>query len=308
MNEIRISIIIVSYKVKDLLLACLDSIERISGIDGVEIIVVDNNSDDGSMEAVKVRFPAVKCIENKFNAGFSGGNNQGMRVARGKFIFLLNPDTELESNALGFLESYLINNPSCALVAPKLINKDGSLQVSAWKDYKISGLVLETFFLDKIFSPLNYPVEFFSREFSPEALSGAALFFRKSLIDSIGLLDEQLFWMEDMDFCHRASKTGSLVYLPSALVIHHNGQSQKKNYRVAISNQLLSKLKYFGKTQSLVIRAFANTICFLFICSRILAFSLASFFGNVYRQKAGAYIYSFQKLIRYLFLNDKTVV
>jgi len=216
----RISIIIVSYKVRDLLLACLRSLEKTSGEKGdLEIIVVDNNSGDGTRESVLNEFPNVQFVENKVNAGFSGANNQGMVLAKGDYIFLLNPDTEVVGDAVRELEQYLNRHPECVLVAPQLLNTNGSLQISAWKDHRLSSLLIETFFLHKMFNTLQYPSSFFNKTFEPSTLSGAALFFRKSLTEAIGLLDEQLFWMEDIDFCLRAKAKGRVVYLPDAKVI-----------------------------------------------------------------------------------------
>jgi N-acetylglucosaminyl-diphospho-decaprenol L-rhamnosyltransferase len=309
MNQTHISVVIVSYEVRELLLACLYSIEKApGGIENIEIIVVDNNSSDGSAEAVRQNFPYVKVIDNKFNSGFSAGNNQGIALAKGKYIFLLNPDTEVVGDALHDLERYLDNHPACSLVAPQLLNSDGSIQVSAWKNHRVSTLIVETFYLHKFINTINYPPDCFEREFEPLSLSGAALFFRKSLTEEIGMLDEQLFWMEDIDFCFRARQRGKLAYFLNAKVVHHSGQSQKKNYNISISNQLISKLKYFRKHTGRLAAGLANLSCFLFVCSRILAFSVVSPFGKLYRMKAKAYFYTFSKLMRYLILNDTSVV
>ncbi len=305
----RISIIIVSYKVRDLLLNCLRSLVKTSGgKEDLEIIVIDNNSGDGTREAILNEFPNVQFVENNYNAGFSGANNQGIKLAKGDYIFLLNPDTELVGDAVHELKQYLDLHPECVLVAPQLLNTDGSLQISAWKDHNVSSLIMETLFLHKYFNTIQYPDSFFNKTFEPKTLSGAALFFRKSLTEAIGLLDEQLFWMEDIDFCVRARLKGLLVYFPGAKVIHHSGQSQKKNYNVAISNQLLSKLKYFRKHEKITIRVLANLSCFVFICTRILAFSMLTPFGKLYRLKAKAYFYTLGRFLKYIFMNDLGVL
>ena len=245
---IDISIIIVNYNVKDLLIQCLRSIYATNqNALTIEVIVVDNDSKDDSVSAVVAEFPNVVLIENKFNAGFSGANNQGMTIAKGDFIFLLNPDTEILGNALVDLKTYLDKNTTCSIVGPQLLNSDKSIQVSVWKNHKPVDLVLETFYIHKLFDLLSYPIEKLNGSFEGKTLSGAALFFRKTLITKMGMLDEKLFWMEDIDFCFRASKYGSISYLNTAQVIHHSGQSQKKNYNIAISNQLISKLKYYKK-------------------------------------------------------------
>ncbi len=300
----RISVVIVSYKVPELLLACLHAIRKSVTEGPIEVIVVDNNSGDGSMEAVRNTFPEVNVIENRYNAGFSRANNQGIQLSSGEYIFLLNPDTEVEPEAIGLLARYLDAHPQTAVLAPKLLNTDGSLQISAWQEPGLAHLVSETFFLHKLISGGNYPKTAFRSIFEPASASGAALFFRKSLCNQIGMLDENLFWMEDVDFCVRARSIGSLVYLPHARVKHHIGQSQKKNYNLAICNQLLSKLKYLHKRRSRFIWMLAALNCLVFICTRIIAFSMASPFGTIYRLKAKAYLYSLGRFCRYACWGD----
>jgi GT2 family glycosyltransferase len=304
-----ISVIIVSYNVKELLLDCLKTVyQNTPSVISLEVIVVDNNSSDYSVEAVKEKFPETVIIANKFNAGFSGANNQGMSIAKGKYIFLLNPDTEIVDDAIVQLFSYLSSNHDCAIVAPQLLNSDRTIQLSVWKSHKINGLIAETFFLHKIFDTTNYPFEQLTSTFEAQTLSGAALFFRKELIDRIGMLDEKLFWMEDVDFCYRAGKQGKLVYLNSAKVLHHSGQSQKKNYNVAISNQLLSKLKFYKKHLSFFKVLLADISCFVFICTRLAAFALLSSFKEIYKLKAKAYFYTLRRFLKYIFLNEERIV
>lgn len=304
-----ISVIIVSYNVKELLMDCILSVYKQTPLAiSIEVIVIDNNSSDYSVEAVKEKFPEVVIIANKFNAGFSGANNQGMLIAKGKYIFLLNPDTEIVDDAVVQLFSYLSSNNNCAVVAPQLLNSDRTIQLSAWRNHKVSGLAAETFFLHRLFDTTNYPFEQLKTTFQAETLSGAALFFRRDLIGKIGMLDEKLFWMEDVDFCYRAGKQGTLVYLNSARVLHHSGQSQKKNYNVAISNQLLSKLKFYKKHFSFFKVSLANISCFVFICTRLTAFALLSPFKVIYRLKAKAYFYTLKRFLKYIFFNEERIV
>jgi GT2 family glycosyltransferase len=273
----------------------------------LEVIVVDNNSADDSLEKVKQDFPQVTIIANKFNAGFSGGNNQGMSVAKGKYIFLLNPDTEIVENALTQLHQFMEAHPEVAIAGPMLLNSDGSLQVSAWKEHLPLDMIMETFFLHKIFNRLDYSADDLGKTRPVQTLSGAALFFKKELITVIGMMDEHLFWMEDVDLCRRASRCGTIMYLHTAQVMHHSGQSQKKNYNVAISNQLLSKLKYYRRNSSFAGFVLASVFCFLFIISRLTAFGILSPFSVLYKLKAKAYFYTLKRYCSYLFMNDKRI-
>jgi GT2 family glycosyltransferase len=274
----------------------------------VEIIVVDNNSKDDSTSAVKEKYPNVILVENKFNAGFSGANNQGMKLASGEFILLLNPDTEIAVDALDLMLAYLVKHNECSIVGPQLLNSDGTLQSSVWKNQTVLDLILETFFLHKFFDTLNYDNDKMQESFLVASISGAALFFKKQLIDNIGMLDEHLFWMEDIDFCYRAKSQGQLIYLPDAKVVHHIGQSAKRNYNIAISNQLLSKLKYYKKHFGFAQAIPGNIFCFLFICSRLFIFAVLSPFKELWMLKLKAYWHTFKKFFRYLFLNDLSLL
>ncbi len=304
-----ISVVIVSYNVKQLLLDCLTTIyaQAPAGL-VIETIVVDNNSSDDSVAAVIAAFSQVTVIANQFNAGFSGANNQGIGIARGKYIFLLNPDTEIVEDAIAQLYHFMLMEPSCAIVAPQLLNSDRSIQLSVWKNHGVSDLVTETFFLHKVINRLHYPSPVLNTTFEAKTFSGAALFFRKELIEEIGLLDERLFWMEDIDFCLRAQPEGKLIYLHTAQVLHYSGQSQKKNYNVAIANQLLSKLKFYKKHASSFSVYIADLSCFIFIISRLIAFSVLLPFRKLFRLKAKAYFYTLKRFFSYMFLNDNRLV
>ncbi len=303
-----ISIIIVNYNVKDLLLQCIKSIysnrnETLT----IETIVIDNDSKDDSVNAVLQEFPQVILIENKFNAGFSSANNQGINIAKGEFIFLLNPDTEIIGDALFQLFNYINNNKLCILVAPQLLNSDKSIQPSAWKNHSVIDLIIETFYLHTFFDFINYPISKLETTFETKTLSGAALFFRKNIFDTIEMLDENLFWMEDIDLCFRAQQQGAIMYLNTAQIIHHSGQSQKKNYNIAISNQLLSKLKYYKKHATIISSIVANITCFIFIITRLFIFSILMPIKEIYKLKAKAYFYSLNRFCKYIFFNNNNI-
>jgi N-acetylglucosaminyl-diphospho-decaprenol L-rhamnosyltransferase len=257
--------------------------------------------------AIKEEFPQVVIIENKFNAGFSGANNQGIQKATGEYLFLLNPDTEIYQNTLEKLLNYILENNNCVIVAPQLLNTDLSIQASVFKNHSVIDLVVETLFLHKVIDTINYSKPLLNTTFNVKAISGAALFFHRNLMEKIGLIDEKLFWMEDVDICYRALKYGDLIYYHEAKVIHHIGQSSKKNYKITISNQLLSKLKYYRKHSSIINSIIANVFCLIFIISRLIVFSLLSPVKKLWRIKALAYFYTLKKYFRYVFVNDMSI-
>src|SRR5205085_9045237 len=136
----EISIIIVSYNVKDLLFKCIASIKKFVS-SSFEIIVIDNHSADDTAANVTRQFPEVKLIANNYNAGFPEANNQGLRKAKGNYIFLLNPDTELLEDSVSVLRKYLDSMEKAGVVAPKLLNSDGSVQDSIFRFPKLSFIV-----------------------------------------------------------------------------------------------------------------------------------------------------------------------
>jgi hypothetical protein len=300
----KVSVVIVNYNVKELLLQTITSIYAASKGLQIEIIVVDNDSKDGSVIAVKEEFPQAILVENNYNAGFSGANNQGMKIATGDYIFLLNPDTELKNDAIKILSDFIRVHDDCVIAAPQLLNSDLSIQYSAWKNHLPINLIAETFYLHRFFSTINYPIGKFKTTFKVKTLSGAALFFDRKWLSKLVGLDENLFWMEDIDFCFRAQQLGNLYYCNDATIIHHSGQSQKKNYNVSISNQLLSKLKYYKKHFSFIAVLTANMSCFIFILTRCFTFTILSPFKSIYKSKRNAYFYTMKRYWKYILFND----
>jgi len=301
----EVSIVIVSYNVKDLLLKCLESIRR-EDVDA-EVIVVDNNSTDGTQEVIGKDL-GITFVGNSGNKGFSYANNQGIDASSASQILLLNPDTEVKPGALRTLLDFAKAQPKLSVIGPQLLNTDGSLQPSAWKKPSPWDMVLESVFLNKLFGISEYDPEEFQKQFEPGMLSGAALLFPRELYLRTGGLDAELFWMEDADFATRARKEGAkIIYFPSAQIIHHSGQSSKKNQSVVISNQLLSKLKYYRKHQGLFVMLLAAVFCFFHIVSRIILFGLLSPFGSNFLVKAKAYLYALPRFFSYIFTNNRRV-
>ena len=298
LTDILVSVVIVNYNVRNLILKCLQSIysnnnEKIS----LETIVVDNGSTDGSVGAIKELFPQVVIIENNYNAGFPAANNMAFSISRGKYILMLNPDTEVIGEALQTLNAYLDCNPQVGLVAPELLNADGSHQLSTWRFPKMSYIAMEMCHLSN-FIPSKYYKDYdYSKPFEVESVSGAAMMFNRELLDSIGNLDERLFWIEDIDYCYRIWKTGKkIVYLPDAKIIHYIGQSARKNYAVSISNQIFNKVKFYQIHHGMFQLYCIKTISFVNVFVKLVAFGVLSPFKNVYYCKAKAYFYTITRI------------
>ena len=300
-----ITVVIVSYNVLGYLEPCLNSLLKQRGV-SLEIIVIDNGSVDCTVFTLHQKFPDVKIIANTENKGFSGGNNQGIKEAKGEYIFILNPDTELkEENTLSVMKEYLQVHSEVAMLAPCLLNTDDSFQPSFWPIPGVKELLLELFYLHRM-GESKIP----SAATNVEAISGAAMFFNRSLLNVIGSgFDENMFWMEDIDLCFRVNKVGKkIMYLPDVKIIHHGGKSSE-NYSVVIPNQVLSKIKFFKKNGSSLQYVLVNIISFFFIISRLIVFAILSVSGNkTWRKKRMAYAVTFNSYFRYNFSGNNEII
>ncbi|MFA7273242.1 MAG: glycosyltransferase family 2 protein [Crocinitomicaceae bacterium] len=298
MDELKISIVIVNYNVKELLLTCLRSLYHFH-IDSsfFEVIVVDNESKDDSCDAIRQEFPQVILIENNTNAGFPKANNQGFEIAKGQYIFMLNPDTEFKENSLDRILKYMEENESVDLLGPGLLNTDGSRQQSVWRFPSLSSVFCESFYLKFLLKKKNYLDKNFEQTFEAESFSGAAIFFRSNVLQKIGNLDETMFWIEDVEFCYRAVKNNlKCVYFPETKILHHIGQSAKKNYNISLSNQIFNKIKFFKKQHSVAQWLLIVAMSYLQVILKIGIFGMLSPFKTVYKLKAQAYLYTLPKI------------
>jgi hypothetical protein len=293
-----ISIVIVNYNVKELLVKCIASILKYTTNNiKYEIIVVDNHSSDGSVDEIKLKFSQVTLIANKFNAGFPHANNQAFAIAKGKYIFMLNPDTEFIDDALLGLYNFAESHPEVSLLAPALLNTDLTHQQSVWRFPTLFYVFCEMHYMNSFLKRKNYSDKNLSKSFEAESFSGAAIFFKKAVFDQIGMLDETMFWIEDVEFCYRAYHANlKLIYYPDIKVIHHVGQSAKKNYKISISNQIFNKIKFFRKHHSVL--AYWSTIflSFYHVFLKLIIFSALSPFNVIYKRKAIAYAYTLPKV------------
>ncbi len=293
------SIIIVNYNVRILIQKCLTSIfESLKDSNlKFEVIVIDNCSADGSNEMIKNEFKNVILIENKVNVGFPAANNQGFNICQGSFVFMLNPDTEIIDDAIEKLFHFISKHKEYALIAPKLLNTNRTHQYSVWRFPTLYYVFAELFHLNFLIKRKNYIDKDFNQLFIADSFSGAALFFNRSLLDEIGLLNESLFWIEDIDYCFRINAAGlKMAYYPEAQIIHHIGQSAKKNYNISISNQIYNKIKFFNTHHSHLKTNVVKLLSFFGVLFKIVSFLILSPFKEVYRLKLKAYIYTLSRV------------
>jgi len=228
-----LSVVIVNWKVKDLLRKCLASIyQGTAGLE-FEVIVADNDSRDGSVEMVAKEFPKAEIIASNRNLGFAKANNEAIARSRGEFVLLLNPDTEAPPGALDKIVGFMRRNPHVAIFGPKILNPDGSLQPSVRRFPTPASQMLIALKLHHLFPRLPALRRYLAADFDYSRASrcdqvmGAAFCVRRKLIEEIGLLDAGFFiWFEEVDYCRRAADRGFQVwYAPEVEIVHHGGES-----------------------------------------------------------------------------------
>jgi len=295
MNDKDLSIVIVSYNVKEFILNCINSIyESVGSGISFEIIVVDNGSTDDSVELIEEKFPFVILIKNKSNLTFPKANNQAFDISRGKYIFMLNPDTYIKNDAVRILKEYLDKNHETYFVAPKLLNADLTIQTSIWKFPEIKFIIGQMIYSKYLLKNKLYNDYLYDKPLNVDSFSGAAIMFRRIVIDIIGLLDNNLFWIEDIDYCYRAEiKKLRRTILPNAEIIHFGGQSAKKNYNVSIYNQTFNKIKFYKKYHDLFSTFTVILISFINAIIRAFIFLVLSPLKLEYFKKSIAYFRTF---------------
>jgi O-antigen biosynthesis protein len=234
---VKLSIVIVNYNVQYFLEQCLLSVQRaMQGLE-VEVFVVDNASVDGSMGMVKEKFPWLTRIQNAENVGFSRANNQAMRISRGEYILLLNPDTVIEEDTLRKVTSFMDAHPEAGGLGVKMVDGKGrflpeskrGLPTPATSFYKIFG-ISKLFPTSARFN--NYHLGHLdpAKTHAIDILSGAFMCMRKAALDQVGLLDEAFFmYGEDIDLSWRIRQGGwKNYYFPDTTIIHYKGESTKK--------------------------------------------------------------------------------
>ena len=251
----ELSICIVSFNVESCLKNCLASIQSHVGIKDYEVIVVDNDSRDGSTEMVKTHFSDVQLILNSTNVGFAGGMNQALQAAKGEFLFLLNPDTVLHDGVLETLIRYLKEHEKCAIAGPKLLNADGSIQNGLRRFPGPGSVCIKNTFLRKIGTLKEKINRYRMRDYDlnrsgpVDQVSGAAMLLKANVGRELHFLDPRFFiFFEEVDLCRRVYDSGFEVHYVSEATLSHIGGQSQNDARSAIKYiHLESELKYLKK-------------------------------------------------------------
>jgi N-acetylglucosaminyl-diphospho-decaprenol L-rhamnosyltransferase len=249
-----VSIIIVSWNVRELLAQCLRSVVQdcqAFASDQVEIIVIDNASTDDSVQTVRDQFPHVRLIESGANLGFARANNQALRAGAGRYVLLLNPDTVVKPGAFKSLVDFMDQHAEAGAAGAHILNPDETLQLSCYPAPTLSREMWRLLHLDKFLPYGEYRMgEWDTR--TPrqvDAVLGACLIVRRAALDQTGLFDESYFiYSEEIDLCYRIRRQGwRIFWVPQADVIHYGGQSTQQVASEMFLRLYQGKIIYFRK-------------------------------------------------------------
>ncbi len=249
-----LSICIVSWNVRPLLRRCLERLPQATAGLTSEVIVVDNASTDGT-PGLQAEFPLVRWVLNEQNVGFTRANNQALALSRGRYICFLNPDTEPLPGSLTTLVQYLAQHPDVGIVGPQLRYPDGSLQPSRYRFPTVWTALWESTPLGWRWPHNPWARHYHCADCSPDRehevdwLNGACLVVRRDVLERVGAFDEGFFmYSEELDLCRRARAAGwRVVYVPQAVVIHHEGKSSEQVVVARHVHFNRSKVRYFRK-------------------------------------------------------------
>ncbi len=255
--EMDVTVVVVSYNVRECTLACLDSVRRFAGSLTVEPILVDNASRDGTVEAVRARFPEIHVIANDRNAGFTVANNQAILLSRGRHVLLLNSDAEVKEGSLEAMVGHMDANPDVGILGPRLVYADGSHQLSvnpfphAWATLARLAQLSRLFPESRLFAPHRHALvpRDFPRVAEVDWVSGACLLARRAMLEEVGLLDETFFmYYEETDLCRRAWDAGwKVIYFPDTTVLHHGQRSVTQERPICMEHSNRSLVHYACK-------------------------------------------------------------
>src|SRR5260221_2411163 len=249
-----LSIIIVSWNVRDYVAACLESIQAGKGNLSIEVVVVESGSTDGTVETLRSGYAWVKLLAQLENIGFTRGNNVGLAAASGRQLMLLNPDTEIVGDALPQMVAYLDAHPDVGIVGPHTLNSDGTTQSTRRRFPTVLTALFESTWLQR-FGPRRMLDRYYVRDIADtdtagvDWVQGSALMARREVYERIGGVDEQsVMFSEELDWCKRARDHGwRVIYLGTANIVHHGGKSTEQVAAFNHVNFQPSKIRYFRK-------------------------------------------------------------
>ena len=283
-SAIVLSIIIVNWNTRELLRHCLQSVFMSTDCADLEVIVVDNGSNDGSVDMVAASFPQVLLVANAVNRGFAAANNIGIARASGKFLLLLNSDTIVRKGTFDACLDHMACSPNVGALGCRVVYPDDSFQSSYFRStsllelflFHCMGFWLVVFLVRKfLLSTFNYPSRYWGAQFNAptkvDGVAGCFLLVRRDAISQAGVLDEDFFFYgEEEEWCSRIRSAGwSVVYFPGAEIIHLHGASSKLSTFSTSLAARRARLMLLKKTQGAAVAWLANLIMTFGVIMRI---------------------------------------
>jgi len=251
--DVALSTIIVNWNTRELLANCLNALGGLPAELRSEVIVVDNASTDGSTEMVSQQFPWVRLIPSNRNLGFGAANNLALQQARGQYVLLLNPDTEVRPGAIETLVQFLDDHPRTGVVGTMLLNPDGTLQPSCHDYYSFMNSLLHNRLIERVTDRWKVaPAQQAGQPTEVDWMTGACLVARRSVLAAVGGFDLDYFlYAEEIDLQYRICQLGwSIVYVPSPGVVHFGGQSARQATTAATLHDYRGRWLFVRKHQS----------------------------------------------------------
>lgn len=251
-----LAVVVVNYNTGPYLTRCLGSVYESAGDAQLDVVVIDNDSRDGSAREATRSHPGVRLIENSENRGFAAAVNQGINATTAPFVLLLNPDAEILEGTLGGLLKVARDRPSVGAIGPVVRDPDGAIYPSARKVPTVAEGLVHAFlgvFLPKNRFSRSYTMADWDRrsERQVEWVSGSCMLLRRGALDEVGLMDEGYFWgVEDVDLCTRLRAAGwGVLFSPELEVVHVVGVSRAGSKRITLEHSK-SIYRYFAKFRS----------------------------------------------------------
>ena len=309
-----LSIIIVSWNTRELLSGCLDSIFRETRNLSLEIIVIDNDSSDDSVDMLKKNFPQVHIIENKENRGFAAANNQGIHAAKSDYLLFLNPDTVILDNAISKSLDFIRAHPKTAMVGCKILDSAGRPEQFGLNSPSLANMLAETVYLSKFYE--NMRLFFMERLYLKyryascrvKYIVGCFMMVRAEAVRQIGDMDERFFmYFEEADWCERFRRAGwEIDVIPHAFIVHSRSGSTKQVFGKMRRELVRSELLFMYK-RGIVSGFLARFIRGAFLLIRIPYWFTVSILPGKQKDKAKKILSAYFLTVPILFTNRDTL-
>jgi hypothetical protein len=291
---IDVSVVIVNWNTRRLLLDCLRSLKEQTAGARLEIIVVDNGSTDGSVAAVNAAFPDVKVLANGENRGFSRANNQGIALSRGRYVCLVNSDIKALDNCVDKMVAYMDSHPDAGLLGPRTVSETMRLRQNCRRFPTLSTAAADYLFLRYLtggrppFAGRTLRASTYQTTHEAEVVSGCFLMARRTAMEPVGLLDERFFiYGEDVDWCKRFHDAGwRIVFFAGACAIHYGGASSAALPARFAAEMQKSEMQYWLKHHAPASVALFRAIKALSLVMHLLCWPFGVLFSRTVRSRA----------------------